>query len=288
MPSLDHDALVLLFQNQPELAARLLRDLLHVPLPAYTEVRLAASDLTEVVPAELRADAVILCVHAKPVLGVIIEAQLSRDERKRFTWPAYVTILRARYECPVELLVLAPDRVVAKWAATPIQLDLGATFVQPRVLGPDGIPIVTDAAAAAKQPELAVLSVCAHGKGNVDTAASIALAAASALDGVSEDLRMIYLHIIRNALSVAARKAFEMLPDTTKFLTDWTRPAYEKGLAEGELRGKQEAILDILEGRGLGISASDRERVVRETDVDVVRLWLRRALVVATAADLFD
>src|SRR6478609_4054895 len=147
MPSLDHESLIQLFRNQPELAAQLLREALHLELPAYTEARLASSDLTEVVPTEFRADAVVLLVDGKPVLGVIVEAQLSRDDRKRFSWPAYVAVLRARHECPVELLVVTPDRAVAAWAAAPIKLDLvGDSVVRPRVLGPDAVPVVTDAA----------------------------------------------------------------------------------------------------------------------------------------------
>ena len=90
MPSLDHESLVLLFRNQPELAAQLLREALHLELPAYTDARLASSDLTEVVPTEFRADAVVLFGGDRPVFGVIVEVQLSRTDRKRFTWPAYV------------------------------------------------------------------------------------------------------------------------------------------------------------------------------------------------------
>src|SRR3954469_11085545 len=60
MPSLGHESLILLFRNQPELAAQILREALHLELPAYTEARLASSDLTEVVPTEFRADAVVL------------------------------------------------------------------------------------------------------------------------------------------------------------------------------------------------------------------------------------
>ena len=71
MPSLDHELLIELFRNQPELAAQLLlRDALHLELPAYTEARLASSDLTELVPTEFRADAVVLLIDGKPVLGV--------------------------------------------------------------------------------------------------------------------------------------------------------------------------------------------------------------------------
>ncbi len=96
MPSLQHEALLLLFRNRPALAPELLRDALHVPLPAYSEARLESSDLTDLAPAEYRADLVVLLVDGKPVLGIVVEVQLQRDERKRFTWPVYVAGLRAR------------------------------------------------------------------------------------------------------------------------------------------------------------------------------------------------
>jgi hypothetical protein len=66
MPSLSHEALLVLFRNRPELAPELLRDSLHVPLPAYSEVRLESSELTDVAPAEYRADLVILLVDGSP------------------------------------------------------------------------------------------------------------------------------------------------------------------------------------------------------------------------------
>jgi hypothetical protein len=69
MPSLSHEALLLLFRNRPELAPELLRDALHVTLPPYSNVRLESADLTDVSPAEYRADLVVLLVDATPVLG---------------------------------------------------------------------------------------------------------------------------------------------------------------------------------------------------------------------------
>jgi len=188
MPSLDHESLIVLFRNQPELAAQLLRDALHLELPAYTEARLASSDLTEVVPTEFRADAVVLLVEGKPVLGVVVEAQLSRDERKRFSWPAYISVLRARHECPVELLVLSPDRAVAAWAAAPIQLDLaGHLVLRPRVLGPDGVPLVTDPEQAKRAPEFAVLSALAHSGDEPELAGKVGAAAIIAALGLDPE-----------------------------------------------------------------------------------------------------
>jgi hypothetical protein len=95
MPSQLHEALLSLFRNRPQLAAELLRDALHVPLPQCTQVRIESAELTDVQPAEYRADLVVLLYNGKPVLGIVVEVQLRADERKRFVWPMYVVGLRA-------------------------------------------------------------------------------------------------------------------------------------------------------------------------------------------------
>ena len=40
--------------------------------------------MTDVQPAEYRADLVVLLYDGKPVLGIVVEAQLSPDEHKRY------------------------------------------------------------------------------------------------------------------------------------------------------------------------------------------------------------
>jgi hypothetical protein len=116
MPSHLHEAFVTLFRNHPSLAPVLLREGLHVQLPDYTDVRIDSADLTEIQPAEYRADLVVLLLRDKPVLAIVFEVQLGRDEDKRYVWPVYVANLRARIRCPVSLLVLAADEAVARWA----------------------------------------------------------------------------------------------------------------------------------------------------------------------------
>lgn len=58
--SSEHEAVVRLFAERPELAAELLGESLNVPLPQYDYAGVESGDLTEVTPAELRADAVIV------------------------------------------------------------------------------------------------------------------------------------------------------------------------------------------------------------------------------------
>jgi hypothetical protein len=139
MPSQLHESLLLLFRNRAALAPDLLRDALHVQLPPYTEVRIDSADLTDIQPAEYRADLVALLLNGAPILGIVVEVQLSEDPRKRFVWPVYVTNLRARLECPVCLLVVTADERVAHWAAKPIELGGGNEFT-PLVLGRSGVP----------------------------------------------------------------------------------------------------------------------------------------------------
>jgi hypothetical protein len=78
-----HESHLMLFRNRPALAAHLIRDALGVPLPEFREARVKSADLTEVQPAEYRADLVIQLWSDRPVYGIIVEVQLSVDERKR-------------------------------------------------------------------------------------------------------------------------------------------------------------------------------------------------------------
>jgi hypothetical protein len=70
VPSQLHDVLVKFFRNRPELAPTLLSDALGVEVPHYTEARIESADLTDLLPAEYRADVVVLLVDGEPVLGI--------------------------------------------------------------------------------------------------------------------------------------------------------------------------------------------------------------------------
>ena len=293
MPPQLHDVLVKFFLNRPELAPTLLSEALGVVVPHYTEARIESADLTDVLPAEYRADVVILLVDGKPVLGIVVEVQLGYDERKRFSWPTYVVGLRARFECPCCVLVVTADNQTARWASEPIDLGPGGSF-RPLVLGPGGVPVVTDPQKAQLFPELAVISVMAHGRGDVDTAvklASLAVQAAQSTETLDSDMQALYLDLIETALGEAARKAFAMLPETYQF----TGPSYLRGKAEGEARGEArgeaqgeaKAVLAVLEARGLVPSEQQRQRILVCTDLAQLNLWVRKAVTLVDVEELF-
>ncbi|MFC1643358.1 hypothetical protein ACFL5O_11865 [Myxococcota bacterium] len=286
MPSLSHEALVMLFRNRPELAPELLRMALGVELPAYTEVRIESAELTQVAPTEYHADLVVLLVDGRPVLGIVLEVQLDPRERKRFTWPLYVVALRARLECPACVLVVTPYREVARWAMQAIVIGPGAIF-HPLVVGPDGVPKVTDPAVAAAEPELAVLSAMAHGGGEVEIAVKIAMAAEPACAGLPEHRALVYSDLIRISLSEAARKALEELMANTQgyeFQSEFAR----RHEARGQTKARAEAVITFLDARGLPPTHEQHERILGCADLETLGQWVRKAATVSSVDELFE
>lgn len=164
VPSIDHETLIELFRARPTLAGSLI-SAQGVEIAAHDEVRLESAELTDCKPAEYRADAVIVYRSSnKPVLGVVVEVQLSVDDDKRWSWPVYLATLRARLRCDVILLVVCLTDSVARACAVPIDMGHPGWTLVPEVTGRDLMPRVTDPAQAAAEPELATLSVaCTDG-----------------------------------------------------------------------------------------------------------------------------
>ena len=280
-----HEALLTIFRNRPELAPELLSGVLGVELPAYTEVRIDSAELSDVLPAEYRADLVVLLVDGKPVLGIVVEVQLSRDPRKRFTWPVYATGLRARLQCDACVLVVTAEDAVAAWAAEPIAIGGGSVFT-PLVIGPRGVPVIRTLEQAHGAPELVVLSAMAHGRGDVDIAVQIALTVAGATAGLDPDRRALYSDLVMAALSEAARKALQMLPSGYEFQYEPYRRLQLQEQAS-KAKSKTEDVLDVLDARGIAATDAQRERILACADLDTLRTWVRRAATVTSADELF-
>jgi hypothetical protein len=284
-PSLIHERVIALVRDNPAFAASLLRELLYIEVPRFDEARLTEAALHQLVPVEYHADAVVLFDiiydNKKPVFGTIFEVQLERRDRKRYTWPLYAVAARARYECPFVVIAVTPDPAVARWASQPIDLGDGMIF-RPRVIGPEGIPQVTDRDQAVRAPQLAVLSVVAHGGGEVETAVPIARAAVDAVLRLPEDQRLLYSVLIEKALSEAARKALEMEPQIVKFFSEAQRRSYDQGKAEG----KADAVLMVLRRRGLTVTDEQQHQIVTCVDLATLDRWLDRAFSVTSVGEL--
>src|SRR3954471_5579267 len=279
MPSMAHEILVDLFKNRPSLAAEILVEVLGVSLPAYTEARIASADLTEIQPAEYRADVVVLLLHGGgPVRVVIVEVQLAIDPQKRLSWPAYATVSRAVHGCPVALLVVAPDPVVAGWCAEPIETGT-PVFVRRRpVLRRTAVRVVTDPGEAARRPELGVLSAIAHGE--TERGATIASAVLPAIQGLDDDRARFYYDLVYNSLNEAARHALEAMMKGYEYQSDFAKKYVAQGRDEGRDEGRTEEaarnLLTVLRVRGIAVPDAVRERILTQKDRLLLERWLAK------------
>ncbi len=287
MPSLTHEGLVSLFRNRPELAPELLRNALGIDLPVYAEARVESADLTEVVPTEYRADLVVLLVDGKPVFGIVVEVQLElRDgDRKFFTWPSYVANLRAYLECETCVLVVAPNEAVAERARRHIHLGPDST-VTPLVVGPKAVPIIVDAEAAKRDPELAVLSAMAHGEDEPELAVRIAIAACAGAARLDDERALLYSDLVRISLGEAARRAFEDLMATGNY--EYQSEFHKKADALGRAKGQASAVLKVLAARQLSVAEEQKSRILACTDLARLDRWIERAITVTSVDDLFE
>jgi len=145
---------------------------------------------------------------------------------------------------------------------------------------------VTDHAAAAANPELAVLSAIAHGGDELERALAVGqagLSAVEALGKVDAERAVIYFDLIRAALSDAARKAIDaMISQKYEFQSDFAL----RYIAEGKAEGRASSVIGVLEARGIVLTAEARARILGCTDLDVLDDWVRRAVRVEYAEEL--
>ena len=289
MPSLLHEGLLALVHNRPAFAGDLLTRLLHVELPPFTKARLAGATLNELVPVEYHADSVVLFGDDAPVYGSVIEVQLQRDDRKRFTWPLYAVGARARHECPVVVIVVTMDTAVAEWATGGIDLG-GGNLWRPYVLGPDGIPSIKDDEQARSAPQLAVLSAVVHGRDEPKIAAEIAAAAIVAVEKFPHDQRLLYWALIEAAMSDDARKELQMLNRTPDFFSESQRRSFDRGFDKGQtvgaMKAKAELLVQVLRRRGLTVSEVQERLIVACGDPALLDRWWEAALVVTSTEQL--
>ena len=298
MPSRSHEIPLRVVQNHPALAVSLLGQALGHEVPDHDEALNTSAVLTNCDPKEWNADgAVVLRKDGTDVLTVVIERQNDDDLDKRFSWPAYLATMYGRLKCPAVLIVLCPDARMVRWSSKPIELGHPGFTLQPLVVGPAQMPVVTDPGQARDLPELAVLSAHAHG----DQVPATLDALVEALDSTASLNRTFYYDYVLAGLQEAARKELEglMSVDTYEWQSDFARKyvglgreeGREAGLEEGREEGRRDEAVDqilvFLNERDL-VPSEEQERRIRSCeDLETLRTWMRRVIKVRTVDELF-
>jgi hypothetical protein len=293
MPTLEHNGLIEMFREKPSLAPHFIEKLFHLKLPAHATVSVVESSLDQMIPVEFRADMVLELrgEEGEPVLLIVLEMQRDEDPDKKYSWPVYVTVVRARKRCQAIVLVVAPDEKVAAWAAEKIDVGLGLTTAQPLVLGPAIVPPVTDPVEAEEETELAILSAVAHGNG--PNGLAVVATALTALGRLDQEHAAVYFQIIYNALREPMRQALEALvmerqTEGKAVFPPFAQQLIDRGKHEGSTEATVRAVLAAFRVRGMAVPDAVRERIVTEKDLARLERWLDRAIVAASVGDVID
>ncbi|MFE9737535.1 hypothetical protein [Streptomyces sp. NPDC006477] len=294
-----HEAMHHIFRHDLHLFSRL-RDVLEIPLPDAVDAVVLPNDLTETRPVERRVDTLLRLDSAKDgSLLLAIEAQGKKDPSKPASWAYYVSYLWTKYGLPTALLVVCQDRATAEWAARPVASGpayLPTLSVQPIVVGPHNMPVITDPARAAEDLALATLSAITHA-GDPGIGA-ILKALSAALRDVPENVADPIIEFTAQGLSkrpaqdlwrtlVAVDLSFYKSYLAEEIRDEARVEGRAEGRAQGLAQGSADAILLVLEQRGLDVPDDVRARVTGCDDPETLRAWLTRAVTVASAEEIF-
>jgi hypothetical protein len=181
------------------------------------------------------------------------------------------------------LIVLCPD---------PAEAAKCRQLIRTGHPGFDLAPIVIDSSSPPGRDGTAgpYLTVFAASMGGIDLesepgARRVLDAMASAEVSDADRLRMTT--IILTLASDAARQILEAMMTTSEYEKTFIERIHDQGIAEGEAKGKAEAVVRLLEARHLNASQEQRAQVMSCTDAAKLDLWFDRAITVHTAAEVF-
>lgn len=167
-----------------------------------------------------------------------------------------------------------------RWCAEPIETGVPGFVLRPPVLGRAAVPVVTDPEEAARRPELGVLSAVAHGETEQGLAiASVVLPVINELD---DERASFYHDLVYNSLNEAARRELENMKH--EYQSDFAKRYVAQGLAEG----RAESLLAVLQARGIAVPDAIRQRILTQKNAERLELWLKKAAVAASVAEVID
>lgn len=293
MPSAQHETPVAVIRTNPDLLGWLLGSGFERKVPDFEHVRPHATDVRVMVPRTYHADGMVVFCDAadRPLMGAVLEVQRRWDVTKLRTWKLYVAQLEAELDVATSLVVFCPDPAIARRYRALFEEDESSLTLLPLIFTPDDLPLVTDVALARANPAQAVFTAVCHIDRPEVEAAFPALV--EALRAADPKQALLYYDVVLAGLPPATRTRWEAFMSTaagyefqSELLRQVSAEHEARGEARGEAHGEAQAILTVLEERGVPVSDDIRDQIMTCADTSQLTTWLRRAVTAATAEDV--
>lgn len=229
-----------------------------------------------------------------------VEAQLGIDPTKFVSFPIYRAGVHSLAQAPAWTLMVSPVPSVLHWAES--HLFPREPELRPALAGPRQVSAPLDPGEAREDPEWAILRAVLHAR--TEHALRAGDVALDAIERIPEPMRSRYRLLLE---ATRTRTTMHMLPlshvgmirmpDVDDELSEFEKEGivYQSALAEGREEGREEgravireALLELLDSRGLTIDDDARTRITTCRDVARLRTWLRRAAHADGSSHLFE
>ncbi|MFV8751876.1 hypothetical protein ACNOYE_15130 [Nannocystaceae bacterium ST9] len=225
-------------------------------------------------------------------IGLKIEVQLCKDERKRERWPemgpAYVLVLGRQ----IVTVVLTFDQDIALWALKILRVTRSTQKVI--VLTPDKLArskARSEAIDPRTRPHLALLMAMLHGRGQ--RSLELLVNALRALRAMDPEEFVIYREMLLSEMGetriMAAYQQLEPNERTTPYVltrNDRRSFLFVNGQREGEAIGLARAVLGVLRERGLEPGEALEAEILACRDATLLQRWVARAATITRIDDL--
>jgi hypothetical protein len=290
MPGRRHEVLVAMLREQPELLSALVEKLTGSALrPGLSPVD---STARFVKTAEVRPD--ILLAEGNEWTVVEVQDEVDPDKQRR--WLLAASVLLDQKRTLGDVIVITARKSVARWARTAahVRTALGTRLeLWPVVLhvGLDKL----DELLSEQAPSLAVIAAWAvshrHGpqaKRVVERAIEVTLALPPALQEAQKDAILSLLNERMIAWLEEMRMdpaKIPLSPAARRLKALWAQRE-DQARAEGLAQGKREALVTLLEARGLAPTAVERATVDACQDPAAFDRWIVRATTAASVSEI--
>jgi hypothetical protein len=284
-----HEAHHSIFRHDDDLFPEVMKQVFGVVLGKAAQVTCLSTDLTERQPLERRADSVLLAELLVEDEGskyiVVVEAQTDPDDKKSWSWPYYIAYLRARYECPVILLVVCTKSATERWARAEITGGLGDLICM-RVIGFAAFSALTHSRTG---PAREILGVLAEALGSTDAKNGQFLAelVEAGLDGTSSYEVWRDLMITNDYPHVSQWRAQATQQGIEQGIERGIERGIGLGVELGSIQTRKNDIFRTLARRKIGVPKAERKRIEGCTDMGTLEVWLDRSYVIDEISELF-
>jgi hypothetical protein len=204
------------------------------------------------------------------------------------SWAWYLSFLENKYGVPTSLLIITPKASTARECrarATLGPVRRPVMRLDPHVISPDNMPLITDPAEAAEDVVFSVFALLTQRlHPDIERAMGPLM---SALETLDTDTARYYAEFVEGGLGKGCQREIWkqiMKTMTYGYVSELKQEFREEGLAEGEAK----ALLAVLAARGLDPTESERERIRTSTDHEQLLTWTARAATATSTAEVFN